>query len=169
MAVGKTNGGGCLTMIAVALFTMGVLEYLAPDDDDTPLEAAIPGIFFGVCALLPGASLLYVGRREHAHATFRTQVATLIRMHDRFTVTELAAKIGRNELETLAVITEVMAEHDDIDLVFHRADQTYLHRGRIDEGFEVVEKCPSCGASASNQVVFRGERVLCSFCDVPLV
>ena len=61
-----------------------------------------------------------------------------------------------------------LGNRDDIDLVFHRPDRSWLHRGRIDPGHNVVTQCPSCGAQVGAQLVMAGEKIPCQYCNTPL-
>ncbi len=91
----------------------------------------------------------------------------IVRSHDRFTTTEVSDKLELPFDAAEALILE-LAQRPDLDLVFHRPDQSWMHRGRLRVKHAVVTKCPSCGAGVGSQVVFAGESVACPYCDSPL-
>jgi hypothetical protein len=162
------KSGGCLSVLALPFLALGVFMYVDPPEGDTPVQGLVAGLFFAFALGLPGLALVVWGRRERREAEHLTGVTGMIRAHDRFTVEELARKIGRTELETEAIIARVVAAEESIDLVFHRSTREYLHRARMSAG-KVVEACASCGAPTGSEVVFEGERVPCAYCGAPLV
>jgi hypothetical protein len=164
------KGGGCLTILAGMWFCLALFMWMAPNKPtDTAAESLAPGLFFGSVCLVPGLALFVYGRRARLDAEFVEAVTGMIRSHDRFTVEDLARKIGRTELETQAVIARIVASSRGIDLVFHRPTREYIHRQRLGQGQRVVEACPSCGAPTKGEVVFDGERVPCAYCGAQLI
>jgi hypothetical protein len=151
---------------------LALLMWLAPSKDDEKKTAAqnlAPGLFFASVVLLPGIALFSYGRRVRRDEEFLGAVTAMIRSHDRFSIEDLSRKIGRNELETEALVAKVIAASNGIDLAFHRPSREYIHRQRLAQGQRLVESCPSCGAPTRGEVVFEGERVPCTFCGVALV
>ncbi len=132
------------------------------------MKSLAPGLFFGSVLLVPGLLLFLYGRRVHRETEFLAAVTGLIRSHDRFSVPELARKIGRTELETEGIVARVIAADNGVDLVFHRPSREYIHQSRLTAGQRVVERCPSCGAPTNREVVFDDEQVPCTFCGAAL-
>ncbi|MBM4362390.1 MAG: hypothetical protein FJ104_06895 [Deltaproteobacteria bacterium] len=163
------KGGGCLTLLAIPFFCLAVMMLLDPKEGEGPAKSLAPGLFFGSVLLFPGLVLYGYGRRLGRDREFYEAVKGMVRSHDRFTVEELARKIGRTELETEGIVARIVAEENGIDLVFHRPTREYLHRARLSAGQRVVEQCASCGAPTQHAVVFEGEQVACTFCGAPLV
>jgi len=166
------KGGGCLILMGIPCLCLAVLMWLAPskgDETKSAMQNLAPGLFFGSVVLFPGIVLFLYGRRVSKDEEFLGAVTAMIRSHDRFTVEDLARKIGRNELETEGLVAKVIAASNGIDLAFHRPTREYIHRQRLAQGQRVVEACPSCGAPTRGEVVFEGERVPCMFCGVALV
>jgi hypothetical protein len=112
----------------------------------------------------PGALILWRTTRLEREQAFRLELSGFIRTHDRFTSEEMAQKVGRSVMEVEKLIAQI-AHEDKMDLVFHRSDRTYLHRGRIAQTARVYEACPSCGAALSNEVALEGEQVICVYCN----
>lgn len=163
------KGGGCLTLLAIPFFCLAVMMLLDPKEGEGPLQSLVPGLFFGSVLLFPGLILYGYGRSVGKDREFREAVTGMVRSHDRFTVEELARKIGRTELETEGLIARILAEGNGIDLVFHRPTREYLHRARLSAGQRVVERCAACGAPTERAVVFEGEQVACTYCGAALV
>ncbi len=162
------KAGGCMTLIALPFFCLAVFMFADPTKGDTAAQSLAPGLFFGTAFLTPGLLLFLYGRRAYQDAEFLTAVTGMVRSYDRFTVAELAQKIGRTELETEALVARIIASNSGIDLVFHRPSRSYIHRARLAAGQHVVERCPSCGAPTNREVVFDGERVPCTYCGAVL-
>jgi len=162
------KAGGCLTLLAVPFFCLAVFMLVDPKEGDGPGKSLAPGMFFGSVLLFPGLLLYGYGRRLRQDSEFLQAVTGMVRSHDRFTVAELARKIGRTELETEGIVARVIAADNGVDLVFHRPSREYIHRARLSAGQRVVEKCPSCGAPTNHEVVFEGENVPCTFCGASL-
>ncbi|HEX3595507.1 MAG TPA: hypothetical protein VHU80_10405 [Polyangiaceae bacterium] len=162
------KAGGCLTLIAMPFFPLAVFMYMDPVKGDTPTQSLVPGLFFGTAFVIPGLLLFVYGRRARLESEFFEAVTGMVRSYDRFTVAELAQKIGRTELETEGVVARIIAANNGVDLVFHRPSRSYIHRSRLAAGQHVVDRCPSCGAPTNREVVFDGERVPCTFCGAAL-
>ncbi len=159
--------GALLLAGAAGVFLLAVLMCLGPLEDRTRMEALIPGLFFGSVALVPGVGLFWWGRAKEAEAEAEELLLGYVRSHDRFTSGEMATKLGRNEVEVEQSIV-TLGNRSDLDLVFHRPDRAWMHRGRIKTAHAVVDKCGSCGANVGHQIVFEGESVACQYCDSPL-
>lgn len=162
------GGGGCLVLLGICFFFLALFMFADPPDGDTRLQALVPGLFFSSVTLVPGILIFIWGFFGDRARAFEEQVAGLIRNHDRFTVGEMAKKIGKNELETEVLISR-LSVRQKLDLVYHRPTREYLHRGLLDNNSQIVDRCPSCGGSVGRQVVFRGESVQCSYCGAALV
>ncbi len=166
---GMQKAGGCLTLTALPFLSLAVMMFASPPKGDTPLEALVPGLFFASVVLLPGLALWSYGSKVRRQREFEESVTSLVRSHDRFSVGELAQKIGRSELETEVLINRIAHRDRTIDLVFHRPSRQYIHRARLQGGQIVVDACPRCGAPSGGAVVFPGEQLQCLYCGAPLV
>src|SRR5882724_840951 len=147
------KAGGCLTLIALPFFPLAVFMVADPKKGETTMQSAAPGLFFGTAFLFPGLALFLYGRRVRRDNEFLEAVTGMVRSHDRFTVADLANKIGRTELETEGIVARIIVAHNGVDLVFHRPSRTYMHRGRLAAGQHVIDRCPSCGAPTQRDVV----------------
>jgi hypothetical protein len=87
-----------------------------------------------------------------------------MRSFDRFTSRELADRIARSEMEVERLIAR-LSTRPDLDLVFHRPDRSWVHRGRIGEDHDIVDHCGNCGAHVGQQLILAGERIRCTYCD----
>lgn len=160
-------GGACLLGVAVLGGLLAVFMFLDPLEGQGRVESLVPGLFFGTVALVPGLALfLWARGRERAEARVERAVG-LVRSHDRFTTVELAGKLDLPFDAAEALILE-LAQRPDLDLLFHRPDQSWMHGARLRVKHAVVTKCPSCGAGVGSQVVFVGESVACPYCHSPL-
>jgi len=159
--------GGCLILLGIAFFLLAVFMFADPLEGETRLQSLIPGLFFGSVTLPTGVVIFTWGMFRSRRLAFEEQVTGFLRNHDRFTVEEMARKIGRTELQTEALISRLSVQHR-LDLVFHRTTREYLHRARLGGNQRVVEQCPSCGARNQPQVVFGDEVVSCTYCNAPL-
>jgi len=160
--------GGCVLTIAGACYLLAAFMFLDPLEGTGRFDSLVPGLFFGSVALVPGL-WLYLGARAAAREKELTERAVgLVRSHDSFTTDEFARKLGVDYAKAEEEILQV-AQREDADLVFHRPDQKWMHRGRLTVKHAVVTKCPSCGAGVGAQVVFEGESVACQYCNQPLV
>jgi hypothetical protein len=61
-----------------------------------------------------------------------------------------------------------LIEAKEVDLIFHRSRDEYLHRQRIPASHTFVDRCSSCGAALRAQVVFADETIRCEYCNTPL-
>lgn len=117
---------------------------------------------------IPGGLILYRRRVARKKAQFNGRLRGFISSLDRFTVNELAGKIGRDEMETEGLIVTLISQ-GEVDLAFHRQSKSYLHRNRIQQGYRVIERCHSCGASIGQELAFDGETPECRYCGVQLM
>ncbi len=160
-------GGGCLLAVASAFYLLAVFMFVDPLDDQTRVESLVPGLFFGSVVLVPGLALFWWGRAREAATRFEETLLGYVRSRDRFTTDQLAKDLGRPAAQVEEQIV-LLGNRDDLDLVFHRPDRTWLHRGRVRVAHAVVTKCPSCGAGVRSQIIFAGEDIACPYCDSPL-
>jgi hypothetical protein len=142
-------GGGCLLAAASAFYVLAVFMFLDPLEGQGRGESLVPGLFFGSVALVPGLALFLWARGREAATRFEDMLLGYVRSHDRFTTDEMAAKVHRPPPEVEAAIV-LLGNRDDLDLVFHRPDRAWMHRGRIRVEHAVVTKCPSCGAGVGS-------------------
>lgn len=159
--------GWVLTSFALLWALLAVLMVAFPDiDEDTgePTNAALGGIFLTAIFGIPGGLLLWrtsvAGREEK----FETELVGYIYSHDRFTVADLARKIGRNELETESLIQQMNVKRN-IGLAFHRSTREYVHWARLQQGARMATHCSACGAGLGQQIVFAGEQLTCPYCN----
>lgn len=163
------RAGGCLTLLGLPFLFLAVFMAVAPNKGATLAESLAPGLFFGSALLGPGVALYLFGRRARKEQEFLAAVTGMVRSTDRFTVSDLARRIGRTELETEGLVARIATAQNGIDLVFHRPTREYMHRARLARGERIVERCRSCGAPTNQQVVFQGEHVPCVYCGAALV
>lgn len=160
-------GGGCLLLVAGAFYLLAAFMFLDPLEGEGRVESLVPGLFFGSVVLAPGLAAFLWGHRRERQAAFEETLLGYVRSHDRFTSEELARKVGRTEAQVEELIAQ-LTNRPDVDLVFHRPDRSWMHRGRIREAHAVVSKCPSCGAGVGSQLIFAGEDIACPYCSSPL-
>jgi len=145
--------GVCVLCIPAVVFDSST------NKSDTIFGFFLFAAFFG----LPGALLLWRGRAMEK----RVELAGFLRTHDRFTADEIAQKFGINPLETEKLILR-LAQEEKLDVVFHRADRSYMQRNRIAVGARVLDVCPSCGARLPHEVALEGEQPRCVYCGTAM-
>lgn len=136
-------------------------------------DKGFSGAFYGAMLLmvlfgLPGSAIYFLNRKAIEHIDFLTRFKGFLRSHDRFTVSDIAQKIQRSELETELLIAELNQSDDNIELVFHRPTREYIHRNRLRQDERIIDRCNSCGATFTGQVLTVTEKVLCEYCGSPL-
>ncbi len=164
----KRTLGGCFLTIAGACYVLAIFMFLDPLEGKGRFDSLVPGLFFGSVAAIPGLWLYLAARASARQQDIDERAAGLVRTHDAFTTEEFARKLGVAYAKAEEEILQV-AQRGEADLVFHRPDQTWMHRGRLTTKHAIVTKCPSCGAGVGAQVVFEGESVACEYCNQPLV
>jgi hypothetical protein len=162
-----TLGAGCLLSGAAGFFALAFFMFLDPSDGKGRLESLVPGLFFGTVVLVPGLALFIWNRNRDRKQVLEERCLGLIRTHDRFTTSELATKLGTDFVVAQGLI-QTLAERTELDLVFHRPDQSWIHRKRLQVKHAIFTNCPSCGVAVGSQVVFEDESVACPYCDSPL-
>lgn len=140
---------------------------LSPSEGKSRTDSFAAGGFFCLVALIPGIVLRRSGERQLRADAFEQTLIGYIKSFDRFSAAELAAKTERSEMEVEQMLARLVARRD-VDLVFHRPDRTWLHRGRIEGDHDIIERCTACGASIGQQLILRGERIRCTYCDAYL-
>lgn len=156
--------GTALLIVAGMFGLLAVMMVFSPvEPDDGPIESLIPGLFFGGVFLIPGMILYRSGHRKMEEQKFEKTLAGYVRSLDRFTSAELATKTGLPEMEAEQWVMR-LANEPDIDLVLHRPDRTWLHRGRLADDDDVIDHCSSCGADVGKQVILAGEKISCQYC-----
>jgi len=151
-----------------ALFSVLVLVDALSGVEDEKTWSALFGMlvltgFFGI----PGGIMLWRARLARAREDFAAKLIGFVQSLDNFTVSELASKIGRTELETDGLIASLISQRR-VDLAFHRQSGRYLHRGRIQRTHQVIDRCQSCGAAVGHELIFDGETPECRYCGVRL-
>ena len=155
----KAVGWMLIALAAICLFCVPLVLFDDKSEQDVVLGFLMMTAIFG----FPGAIALYQTKKAERAREFRSQLVGYLRTHDRFTVEEMARKIGKTEMETDQLIARIVDE-EKLDLVFHRPDRTYMHRNRVASGARVLEKCGSCGAALHHELVLEGEVVSCAYC-----
>ena len=159
--------GWILTSFAIVWALLAVLMFIFPDiDEETgePNDAALGGVLLTAIFGIPGGIMLWrtgVANREDA---FTEQLVGFIYSHDRFTVAELARKIGKNEMETESLVQKINVQRN-IGLAYHRSTREYIHYGRMQQSARVASQCGACGGNLGNQIVFEGEQLTCPYCN----
>lgn len=159
----KGLGWFFVALSLIALFCSILVAFDETEDRGTVLAFLMFAGFFG----FPGGLIVWRHTRNERERQFRAQLTGYLRTHDRFTVEEIAKKIGRTELETDRLVAEIVSEAA-LDLVFHRSDRAYMHRNRIAAGAKVFDRCASCGAALNHEVVLEGETATCAYCGSSL-
>jgi hypothetical protein len=159
---------GCAILVGVSLFLLGIGMYLDPSEGKTQQDS-VSGFALGAMVAVPGLIAWFFVVRHNKVVDFREAVLGMIRNHERFTVPELAQKIGRTELETERLIAVLSQRNKDLTLVFHRPSRQYMHQGVLQSSATVVESCPKCGAPQGRQAILAGETANCTHCDARLI
>jgi len=151
--------GYILCVIAAISVFLGILALI---DGST-------GAFFGFLMFFaffgfPGALLVYTIRKRERKQAFMNRFMGFIASYDRFTLTEMAQKIGKTELETEHLLAEAISVHN-LALLFHRASHQYLKREKLEGAYKIINNCPNCGAGITSQVLYEGEQMRCPYCD----
>src|SRR5688572_15252364 len=109
------KAGGWALLALTAMSFLGALLVLATDQDTKAMAGFLMiASFFGV----PGGLMLWRGTLIGREQKFREELGGYMRTHDRFTAKEMAAKIGKSEMETESLIARI-ANEQKVDLVFH--------------------------------------------------
>ncbi len=151
-----------------ALFSVIVLVEALGSDSEKHWSAFTGMLLFVGMTGIPGGIILYRRRTARKKAEFNGRLRGFISSLDSFTVSELAGKIGRSEMETEGLIVSLNSA-GEVDLAFHRQSRCYLHRSRIQRGYRVIERCHSCGAAVGQELVFDDESPACRYCGVQLM
>lgn len=153
--------------LAFVLFAILSLVDHAQSGDETARGATFGFLlmagFFGI----PGGIALVRARARAKHEKTLSQLTAYVRSRDAIALSKVAQAVGRTEIETETLILQLI-EEEKVDLIFHQSREEYLHRGRIRDAHQCLEKCTSCGARLKAQVIFEGEQVSCEYCNAPL-
>ncbi len=162
--------GWILATIGMIFVLLSVLFFFSALSKGTEKSwnAFVGGLLFAGVAGIPGGLILHRNRVARKKAEFDGRLRGFISSLDSFSVSELATKIGRNEMETEGLIATLISS-GQVDLAFHRQSGSYLHRNRIKRGYRVIERCHSCGAGVGQELVFDGETPECRYCGVQLM
>jgi len=150
-----------------ALFSVIVLVDAIASPDEKSWSAVMGMLLLTGLFGIPGGLLLWRTRLARRREEFNKRLIGFITSLDNFTVAELAGKIGRTELETNGLIATLISEQA-VDLAFHRQTGCYLHRGRLQRNYRIIDRCQSCGAAVGQELVFDGETPECRYCGVRL-
>lgn len=153
--------------LVFALFSVLVLIDALTTPDEKSWSALMGMLLLTGLFGIPGGLLLWRTRLARGREEFNKRLIGFITSLDNFTVGELAGKIGRTELETNGLIATLISERA-VDLAFHRQTGRYLHRGRLQRSYRIIDRCGSCGAAVGQELVFDGETPECSYCGVRL-
>lgn len=146
-------------LLGVAAF-FGLITVLMAIDSDAEPGTWMGGMMLLIMFGIPGALLMWRGRK----AAKKALLVGFLTSRDRIQVSEVARMTGRPELETEQLLAQLNQEHR-LDLVYVPDERHYVHRSRLSTTHEIPERCPACGAPTENQLVLKGERVTCKYCD----
>ena len=150
-----------MVMIALISFSLALLTVFESDPES---EGATYGfMMFALMFGIPGLWLCFRGRKRFKHEQLNRQLSGYFKSHDSFTVTEMAQKIGKTEMETEQLIFDLL-DDNKTDLVFHRKSRQYFHKNRLHKNYQQIERCSACGASLKQEIVFAGETLSCQYC-----
>lgn len=150
---------GWLLLVPGGLFLL-MIPFAALDGEP---DAAFGMVFLGGLFGVPGGLLLRSGIVRQREDDLQAQMVGFVRAHDSFSISELAAHIGKTPGETQTLLTRDIARYR-LPLVMHRASGRYLRLDRLSNTAQVAEQCQSCGGSLGTQIVFEGERLTCPYC-----
>jgi DNA-directed RNA polymerase subunit RPC12/RpoP len=147
-----------IALISCALMLLTIIEN-DPEHTDASYGFAMFAFMFGV----PGLWLCIRGRKQKKHDTLHQQLSGYFKSHDSFSVLEMAQKIGKSEMETEQLIFHLI-EDKSLDVVFHRRSRKYFHTNRLEQKFQQINRCPSCGANLKKEIAFDDEIISCQYC-----
>ncbi len=159
---------GCAVLGGIGMGIFAIAMFIAPAENAERLDS-VGAFACGAIGVIPGLIAWFWVTTRNKELDFSEAVLGTIRNHERFTVGELAQKIGRNELQTERLIASLSNRTEDLNLVFHRSTRQYIHLSVLQSTATVVENCPKCGAPQGRQVILEGERANCTHCDAMLV
>lgn len=161
--VSLCHSAPAMVMVMIALISLS-LALLTIVESDPENEGATYGfLMFAFMFGIPGLWLCIRGRKRFKHDQLNRQLSGYFKSHDSFTVTEMAQKIGKTEMETEQLIFNLLDE-TKTDLVFHRKTRQYFHKNRIHQNFHQIDRCSACGASLKQEIVFADEILSCQYC-----
>jgi len=149
---------GWILMGIAAFFLLAVPLMIL--DENTKSDSWSGGIMVVAMFGLPGGLLMWRGRKAAAKA----QLVGYLTSRDRIEVREVARMLKKSDLATEQILTQLNQELR-LDLVYVPDDRQYIHRSRLSTTHQIPDKCPTCGAPTQNQLVLKGERVTCKYCD----
>jgi DNA-directed RNA polymerase subunit RPC12/RpoP len=153
--------------LAFVLFAVLSLVDHAQTGDETARGATFGFLLMAGFLGIPGGIALVRARARAKHEQLLSLLTAYVRSRDAIALSKVAQAVDRTEVETEALLLQLI-EADKVDLIFHQSREEYLHRGRIRDAHECLEKCSSCGAQLKAQVIFEGEEVSCEYCNAPL-
>ena len=159
-----TIAGLAIAMIVLAI--LSTVDFAINGDADT-LSATFGFLFLAALLGIPSGIAIIRARARSKEQALKDLVIGFVRSRDSIHPQELARKTQLSELEAEAMLIR-LNEANDVDLVFHRSRDEYLHRSRIAGAHRLFETCNSCGAALRAQVVFADESISCEYCNAPL-
>ncbi len=155
-----------LAAACVVFSILTTIDFATSGDKDA--SGATFGFLFlaGLLGIPSGIAIVRARAKKRAEA-MRALVVGYVRSRDAVCPQELARKTELNELEAEALLIELI-EAKEVDLVFHRSRDEYLHRARIADAHRCFDRCGACGAALRAQVVFADETLYCEYCNTPL-
>ena len=155
--------------LAVALVAFAILSTIdfATTGDPKAQSATMGFLFLAALLGIPSGIALVRARAKVRDRELLDVILGFVRSRDSISPAELARKTELTEMAAETMLIRLM-EAKEVDLVFHRSRDEYLHRQRIAETHRFFDKCTSCGAVLRAQVVFADETVHCEYCNTPL-
>jgi len=146
-------------LLGTAAFFLLVIPLMALDEDAKSGNWS-GGVMVVIMFGLPGGLLMWRGRKAAAKA----QLVGFLTSRDRIKVTEVARMIEKSELATDQLLAQLNQELR-LDLIYVPDERQYMHRSRLSATHQIPDKCATCGAPTQNQLVLKGERITCKYCD----
>ncbi len=146
-------------LLGIAAFFLLAVPLMALDED-AKSSSWSGGVMLVIMFGLPGGLLMWRGRKAAAKA----QLVGYLTSRDRIEVREVARMLKKSALATEQILTQLNQELR-LDLVYVPDKRQYMHRSRLSTTHQIPDKCPTCGAPTQNQLVLKGERITCKYCD----
>lgn len=155
--------------LAGAMVVLAILSGIdfATSGDEQARGATFGFLFFASILGIPAGIALVRARAKASQRRLQDLVVGFVRTRDSISPAELGRKTELSELEAEAMLIALI-EAKEVDLVFHRSRDEYIHRARIAVSHHFFDRCNSCGAALRAQVVFEDESVHCEYCNTPL-
>ena len=154
--------GYSLFFFGLGIMVIGIAIYF---DDGKVKNPGLPIAMASTAIWLPGAVLVYMGKKWRARRELMESVVSIIKSYRRITLHSISEKLGISIPEANGLLSDAL-EEGMIEGNFDRTTDEFYVKDAKDERIE-IKFCEHCGAEL-DKIYYQGDTIVCKSCGSKL-